>query len=322
MYFNAILVTDISLPQISVIAKILTEYFLTICTFLLTIRTFIDKNRKIMQFAPTITTLEKVVFYAAPIDPLPLPYTIPSGIQLVELITDGVVYFEQDNIQYTCRRGTVFWHIAGDQTIWRTTVDAPYRCMVFQFRTDSPERIAPRLSCWQDSENSLEEFLNTVHSNFSGKSPTSQKSALLASYCISELMMHALQLKNRSPYAPPGLDGSDEEKLLTLAIEQIRKALPAMRNVQAMYRAVKIPRNKLFALFRDKLHTTPFQWLREQQLQYSRSLLESSDLPLKDIAGKCGFDHVEVFHRCFVKRFGEPPGSYRNTRFAYRDFSN
>jgi transcriptional regulator GlxA family with amidase domain len=132
--------------------------------------------------------------------------------------------------------------------------------------------------------------------------------------------MNALQLKNRSPYAPPGMDGDGDEKLLSTVIAWAEKNSDKLHDIQTMCNVLKIPRNKIFALFKEKLQTTPHRWLREKQLQHARSLLESTTLPIKEIAGLCGFEHVEVFHRSFARQYGETPKQYRTTHFAYQDF--
>jgi len=267
-----------------------------------------------------LESLKKIVFYAAPSEYSPTPYTIPEGVQLVEVLTAGVVFFDVDGVQRTCRRGTIFWHLPGDKTICQTTRKEPYRCMVFHFRSSAVSRTLPRVSTWRSSDQSLDEFLNTAHRVFFNLDKFPEQRPILENYCASELIMHALQLKDRSPYAPQCIDGDDTEKLLASIIATVERTPELLPNTQAMCDILKIPRNKLFALFKEKLQTTPHQWLREKQLQHARSLLESTPLAIKEIAGMCGFEHVEVFHRCFSKHFGETPKNYRINHFAYQDF--
>ena len=97
-----------------------------------------------MKYSDTLTVLNRLLFYTAPSSHSPTPYQISPGIQLVEIIVDGVVYFEVDRVKRPCRRGTIFWHIAGDHTISETTREEPYRCLVMRFKALQDQRIAPQ----------------------------------------------------------------------------------------------------------------------------------------------------------------------------------
>ena len=50
-----------------------------------------------MKYSDVLTDLNRVLFYTAPANCSPIPYQISSGIQLLEVILDGVVYFEIDH---------------------------------------------------------------------------------------------------------------------------------------------------------------------------------------------------------------------------------
>ena len=93
-----------------------------------------------MILTPQLSGLERIVFYAAPSDFSPTPYTIPENVQLVELLTGGVVFFDDGSGMRPYRRGTFFWHVPGDKTICQTTREEPYRCEVFRFFAPSVKK--------------------------------------------------------------------------------------------------------------------------------------------------------------------------------------
>jgi AraC-like DNA-binding protein len=274
-----------------------------------------------MQFSNNINTLNTLMFYSAPASHSPQPYQIPEGCQLVELITDGVVFFEIDGIKRPCRRGTIFWHIAGDYTIHETTREEPYHCLVFKFKTTDNLRSAPRVSFWRGSNDALSEFTATVHSSFSNCAERPEALQILSNYCAAELLMHARSLNNLHARAPLPLDDVPDQRILRDALLFLEKNLSENISIDQLAEEMKIPRNKLFALFRGQLHQTPYQWLQARRLQQARHWLESSTLPIKEIAAACGFEHTEVFHRCFVKNFGETPKKYRQNHSPYRNLS-
>lgn len=54
--------------------------------------------------------------------------------------------------------------------------------------------------------------------------------------------------------------------------------------------------------------------LRDIQLDAAERLLAITDRPITQIALDCGFGSLGYFYRCFVRRFGLPPGQYRRSR--------
>ena len=102
----------------------------------------------------------QIGFFNAGFSQLPItPFVIPPETELVELLTGGTDFFEQNGTRQVFTRGTIFWHITGDKTIWDTPPEAPYRCAVFRFNTSEKKRLSPRVSHWRGSDRGLEDFL-------------------------------------------------------------------------------------------------------------------------------------------------------------------
>lgn len=270
-----------------------------------------------MFFAENILGLERLSLYWAPSDHSPQPYIIPQGYNIVELITDGVVYFGDGAAKQIYRRGTIFWHIAGDSTIYDTTREEPYKCLVCFFKVRDNIRFVPRVSCWRGSDETLEEFVQQMHTAFFAYGNESETSSVVNSYCASELLMHALGLKNFHALSVVKQNDSRDEILLRNIMLHIEKNLTDDLSVSAIASIMKIPRNRLFRLFKEYMNKSPHEYVREIRLETARRHLESSKKSIKEIASECGFDHIEVFHRSYVQRFGETPGQYRRNHFPY-----
>jgi transcriptional regulator GlxA family with amidase domain len=81
-------------------------------------------------------------------------------------------------------------------------------------------------------------------------------------------------------------------------------------------RALMSPRS--FARhFRAATGTTPHAWLLGQRLHLAEELLETADLPVEEVARRCGFGSAAALREQFVRRRGVPPRDYRRT-FAAR----
>lgn len=74
--------------------------------------------------------------------------------------------------------------------------------------------------------------------------------------------------------------------------------------------ALMSPRN-FTRVFTDITGTTPGKWLTQNRLNQARSLLESTHLPIGDVAAACGFTSAVTFRQNFMAAFSTTPSSYR-----------
>ncbi len=61
-------------------------------------------------------------------------------------------------------------------------------------------------------------------------------------------------------------------------------------------------------------HKTPGDRLIEKRLEYSRYLLETTDLSIDDICFETGFEDRTHFNRVFKRKYGASPGKMRVTK--------
>ncbi len=75
--------------------------------------------------------------------------------------------------------------------------------------------------------------------------------------------------------------------------------------------AAMVSKSECLRCFRSRFDVTPIQYLIQCRLEMSRHLLDSTNLSVKEIAAKCGFEDAGYFGRLFRKRCGMPPAAYR-----------
>jgi transcriptional regulator GlxA family with amidase domain len=51
--------------------------------------------------------------------------------------------------------------------------------------------------------------------------------------------------------------------------------------------------------------------VNEIRMEYAAVLLVSTDKPIEQILGECGFKNYNYFSKCFKARFGTTPSKYR-----------
>ncbi|MCZ0984637.1 GlxA family transcriptional regulator [Streptomyces diastatochromogenes] len=65
-------------------------------------------------------------------------------------------------------------------------------------------------------------------------------------------------------------------------------------------------------VFRREVGTTPGQYVERTRIARARELLETTDLTISQIAGRCGFAAPETFFRSFGRTLGLTPREYRH----------
>ncbi|WP_328733650.1 GlxA family transcriptional regulator [Streptomyces bobili] len=109
--------------------------------------------------------------------------------------------------------------------------------------------------------------------------------------------------------APVPEDGQDERlaEVLGWAREHLHEPLP----VTELARRALMSKRSFARRFTAATGTTPHAWLRSLRLSRAEELLETSDLPIEEIAHRVGYASAAVLREQFVRRRGVPPRSYR-----------
>ena len=116
-----------------------------------------------------------------------------------------------------------------------------------------------------------------------------------------------------------GLEGQDSlSSDGTIADPRLRKAAAfitehygeplSMADIAA---AAGISRYHFSRLFRSATGTSPYRHLLETRLDAARRMLETSSLPIADVAARCGFERASYFATQFFRRFGINPRDAR-----------
>jgi transcriptional regulator GlxA family with amidase domain len=84
--------------------------------------------------------------------------------------------------------------------------------------------------------------------------------------------------------------------------------------LQDLADACRRSRNYVSDLFEKELHQRPMQYIRTQKLQAACNLLETTDLPVADIATTLAFPSHSSFSRYFAAHYGMTPLTYRRRK--------
>jgi transcriptional regulator GlxA family with amidase domain len=96
---------------------------------------------------------------------------------------------------------------------------------------------------------------------------------------------------------------------MTWALTQLDQLLP----VDALARRANMSRRNFDRRFREITGATPANWLTHQRVIRAQQLLESTELPVDEIARYCGFSSAAALRPHFRRLVGVAPAAYRET---------
>ena len=116
-----------------------------------------------------------------------------------------------------------------------------------------------------------------------------------------------------------GINGKDDyasdrflsDPLVKKAVVYIESNYRDFITLKNIAKAASVNRSTLTTLFKNELSITPVEYLWHHRLTVAKKFLEFTNLPLKEVAARCGFKTTEHFNRRFKKEFGTTPGSFR-----------
>jgi transcriptional regulator GlxA family with amidase domain len=107
---------------------------------------------------------------------------------------------------------------------------------------------------------------------------------------------------------PPDAGGS-LEPTRRWALERLADPL----DVAAMARHASVSPRTFARRFREETGTTPLQWLLAQRVLEARRLLEETDLPVEEVAWRCGFGTAASLREHFRRTTATTPSAYRRS---------
>lgn len=127
----------------------------------------------------------------------------------------------------------------------------------------------------------------------------------------------------RHSVVPPHRDGGQaqyvptpvptESRAFSASLDWARERLAEPIEVAAWARAAGESPRTFARHFHAATGSTPVQWLAAQRVRRAQELLESTDLSVDAVAGRCGFATAAGLRRHFARRLGTTPQDYRRT---------
>lgn len=131
-----------------------------------------------------------------------------------------------------------------------------------------------------------------------------------------ELMSIAMNLcSDLFPYCScensPEMAHSDGQSVSDRCMQYIQAHYRQRITLEDIAHHVHLHPNYLCALFREQTGKTVFEHLNWKRVHEASKLLRSTDLPITQIAARCGFQNANFFARKFKEYLGNTPTAYR-----------
>jgi len=126
-----------------------------------------------------------------------------------------------------------------------------------------------------------------------------------------ELLFQILRTRLAEDQTSVNFSIRDKAKILkakTILEDHISKAPPSIKTLSNQ---VSLNEYKLKAGFRILFNSGIFEWLMNRRLLRAKELLQTTDIPLKELCKMVGYRRSSNFVTAFRKKFGVTPGSFR-----------
>jgi transcriptional regulator GlxA family with amidase domain len=128
----------------------------------------------------------------------------------------------------------------------------------------------------------------------------------------------------RRMVVPPQRDGGQRQYIdlpvptcnadsLAPLLTWMREHLAEEQPVKVLARRAAMSERTFARRFASETGTTPGKWLLAQRLHHARTLLESSDIAIENVASRSGFGSAALLRHHFATHVGVAPAEYRRT---------
>lgn len=208
---------------------------------------------------------------------------IPAG-HCVLFTPDFPAWYHGDGIGL----GNDWFHASGDLTPLLLRYDLPPN---EPFRPQTDRFIRPMLQELQDELLGGQEYR--------------EQAALIL---LERLLLNLGRARNTKP-CPRGKNDAQEELFRRLRREMLA-AYGQRWRVEELAAHVHLSPSRFAALYRRYFGSSPVEDLLQRRIAQAEIFLSGTNMPVGEVARRCGFENIYYFSRAFRQRTGVPPSQY------------
>ncbi|BCG01641.1 transcriptional regulator (plasmid) [Paraburkholderia sp. PGU19] len=135
------------------------------------------------------------------------------------------------------------------------------------------------------------------------------------------LIVYIRREGGQSQYSPYLAVGPKEETVVAKVLRYVTDHISEQLSIEQLADAVGVSRRTFSRIFAKHANMTPSAFVEQMRVDFSRKLLEETDLPLKTVAFRCGFHSASQMRAIFTRRLDTTPREYRQ-RFRDQAIAN
>jgi len=193
-------------------------------------------------------------------------------------------------------------HQRHDQTMHKSGED---RCLFFNPSSGGPDFPRDCLYLPQIGDSGILEEIRVLSEVRAPVSPFEQPVMNLRATAVMLSLVHFARTSWISKNAPRA------ERSILKAETYIREHLSEIKQLGEVAEAVSLSPDRLRHLFKELRGESVIRYVNKMRIERSKSLLVHSHVPLKQIAGLCGYKDEYYFSAVFHKFTQTSPGQYR-----------
>lgn len=140
----------------------------------------------------------------------------------------------------------------------------------------------------------------------------------LAMKVAKRLIVYIRRDGGQSQYSPYLAVGPDPDSLVARVLKHVTDHIGAPLSMEDIADAVGVSRRTFSRAFAAHAHVTPSVFVDQIRIDFARKLLEETDVPLKTVAFRSGFNNATQMRMTFSRQLSTTPKQYRE-RYRAQD---
>lgn len=129
----------------------------------------------------------------------------------------------------------------------------------------------------------------------------------------AKLTTFLCEIKKKSTLNTNTLNNESNFSIVSEAVEYMKKNYMQPLTINKIADYCCISTSYFHKIFWETAHMTPNNYLLNIRLSHARSLLTNTNIPISEIASKCGFNSQAYFSDCFKRSLNSTPREFRNS---------
>lgn len=232
-----------------------------------------------------------------------------SNIFCIEYVIDGVGTIKTKGKTFTAKKGDTYLLLKGERHEYYSSADEPWKKIWVNFDGSMSEMLIDMYGLKDITVLTLDtyEYFEKMHQVLGDKAKTSDEMLDECAVIMHSLFMKiSRQLKSESD--ENGLYIPDDAKKIR---DYIDKNICDNISIETLSSILYKSPSQTIRIFKTAYGITPYEYHLSNKMSKAVLLLESTPMPVKEIAYYLGFSDEHYFSNIFKKKMGKSPRDYR-----------